>query len=69
MDIHNYKLMIEWLEWDKDEDEPADLEVWHLQKVHYTFNDLGLWKKEGTLNKSYQRQRRRRKERLEQASR
>ena len=56
MDIHNYKLMVKWLEWDENEDEPADLEVWHLQKAHYTFKDLGLWKREGTLDKTYQRQ-------------
>ena len=56
MDIHNYKLMVKWLERDENEDEPADLEVWHLQKAHYTFKDLGLWKREGTLDKTYQRQ-------------
>ena len=31
-DIHNYKLMVEWLE-RIDEDEPSDIEVWHLQKT------------------------------------
>jgi len=45
--------MVEWLERDVDDDEPSDLEVWHLQKPHYTFKDLGLWKKDGTLNKDY----------------
>jgi hypothetical protein len=54
-DIHNYKLMVEWLERDVDVDEPSDLQVWHLEKSHYTFKDLGLWKKDGTLDKDYQR--------------
>jgi len=38
-----------------DDDEPSDLKVWHLEKSHYTFKDLGLWKKDGTLDKDYQR--------------
>ncbi|KAF8805712.1 hypothetical protein BYT27DRAFT_7103959 [Phlegmacium glaucopus] len=55
-DIHNYKLMVEWLERDvDDDDEPSDLKVWHLEKSHYTFKDLGLWKKDGTLDQDYQR--------------
>jgi hypothetical protein len=54
-DIHNYKLMVEWLERNVDDDEPSDLQVWHLEKTHYTFKDLGLWKKDGTLDKDYQR--------------
>ena len=33
---------------------PSDLHVWHLQKTQYIFKDLGLWKKDGTLNKDYQ---------------
>ena len=37
-----------------NDDEPSDLHVWHLQKAHYTFKDLGLWKKDGTLDKDYQ---------------
>ena len=53
-DIHNYKLMVEWLERD-DDDDPSDLHVWHSEKSHYTFKDLGIWKKEGTLDKDYQR--------------
>lgn len=54
-DIHNYKLMVEWLERDDDGDEPSDIHVWHSEKTHYTFKDLGIWKKEGTLDKDYQR--------------
>ena len=53
-DIHNYKLMVEWLERD-DDDRPSDLDVWNLEKSHYTFKDLGIWKKDGTLDKDYQR--------------
>jgi len=53
-DIHNYKIMVEWLDQDVEDDEPSDLAVWHSQKTHYTFKDLGLWKKEGTLDKDYQ---------------
>lgn len=53
-DIHNYKLMVEWLESDMNDDGPSDLHVWHLEKTHYTFKDLGLWKKDGTLDKDYQ---------------
>jgi len=53
-DIHNYKLMVEWLERADDADEPSDLHVWHMEKAHYTFKDLGVWKKEGTLDKDYQ---------------
>ena len=45
--------MVEWLE-RIDEDEPSDIEVWHLQKTQYTFKDLGVWKQEGTLDKEYQ---------------
>ena len=54
-DIHNYKLMVEWLERNDDDDGPSDLQVWHLEKSHYTFKDLGLWKKDGTLDKDFQR--------------
>ena len=54
-DIHNYKTMVEWLERNDDDDEPSNLDVWHLEKSHYTFKDLGIWKKEGTLDKDYQR--------------
>ena len=55
-DIHNYKIMVEWLERDDDEnDRPSDLDVWNLEKSHYTFKDLGIWKKDGTLDKDYQR--------------
>jgi hypothetical protein len=54
-DIHNYKLMVDWLEMKEDDDEPSDLQVWHVEKSHYTFKDLGLWKKDGTLDKDYQR--------------
>jgi hypothetical protein len=54
-DIHNYKPMVEWLERDDDDDEPSDLHVWHSEKSYYTFKDLGIWKKEGTLDKDYQR--------------
>ena len=62
-DIHNYKLMVEWLERNVDDDEPSDLQVWHLEKGNYTFKDLGLWKKDGTLDKDYQRrQKEKRKE-------
>ena len=54
-DIHNYKSMVRWLKVDVD-DKPSDLEVWHLKKAQYTFKDLELWKKEGTLNRDYQMQ-------------
>jgi hypothetical protein len=54
-DIHNYKLMVCWLERIDDDDDPSDLHVWHSVKSHYTFKDLGIWKKEGTLDKDYQR--------------
>ncbi len=54
-DIQNHKAMVEWLEQEEDDEEPSDLEVWHLQKSCYTFKDLGLWKKEGTLDKEYQK--------------
>ena len=53
-DIQNYKLMVEWLEKDVNDEDPSDLHVWHLQKTQYTFKDLGLWKKDGTLDKDYQ---------------
>ena len=46
--------MVEWLERDIDGDESSDLHVWHLQKSQYTFKDLGLWKKDGTLDTGYQ---------------
>jgi len=48
------------LEREEDDEEPSDLEVWHLQKLNYTFKDLGIWKKEGTLDKKYQKQMRER---------
>jgi len=54
-DIQNHKAMVQWLEWVEDDEGPSDLEVWHLQKPHYTFKDLGIWKKEGTLNKDYKK--------------
>ena len=54
-DIHNYKSMVEWLERKDDDDEPSNLHVWHSEKSHYTFKDLGIWKKDGTLDKDYQR--------------
>ncbi len=54
-DIHNYKPMVRWLKQDVDDD-PSDLEVWHLQKTQYTFKDLELWKKKGTLDENYQMQ-------------
>jgi hypothetical protein len=53
-DIHNYKPMVEWLERSDDDAEPSDLHIWHSEKI-YTFKDLGLWKKDGTLDKDYQR--------------
>ena len=53
-DIQNHKAMVQWLEGENDEG-PSDLEVWHLQKPLYTFKDLGIWKKEGTLNKDYKK--------------
>jgi len=55
-DIHNYKSMVRWLKKDVDDDGPSDLEVWHLQKTQYTFKDLELWKKEGTLDNDYRMQ-------------
>lgn len=55
-DIQNHKFMVEWLERDEDDEDPSDLDVWHLQKPHYTFKDLVIWKKEGTLDKEYQKQ-------------
>jgi len=54
-DIHNHRIMVEWLERNDDNDEPSDLQVWHSEKSHYTFKDLGIWKTEGTLDKDYQR--------------
>ena len=54
-DVHNYRPMVEWLEQIDDDDEPSNLHVWHSEKSHYTFKDLGIWKKEGTLDKDYQR--------------
>ena len=46
--------MVEWLErTDEDDAEPSDIDVWHLQKPQYTFKDLGVWKQEGTLDKEY----------------
>src|SRR6266511_6156888 len=59
-DIQNHKAMVQWLEVEDDEG-PSDLEVWHLQKPHYTFKDLEIWKKEGTLNKTIRRSYNRRK--------
>jgi len=53
--IQNHKLMVKWLEREDDDNEPSDLEIWHLQKTNYTFKDLGIWKKEGTLDKIYQK--------------
>ena len=54
-DIHNYELMVQWLERDDNDDTPSDMDVWNLEKSHYTFKDLGIWKKDGTLDKNYQR--------------
>jgi hypothetical protein len=54
-DIHNYGIMVEWLERNDGDDEPSDLDVWHSEKSPYTFKDLGIWKQEGTLDKDYQR--------------
>src|SRR6266498_5044976 len=34
-DIQNHKIMVEWLERDEDDEDPSDLDVWHLQKPHY----------------------------------
>ncbi|KIJ93234.1 hypothetical protein K443DRAFT_13003 [Laccaria amethystina LaAM-08-1] len=41
--------MQKWLERGKDELEPTDEDVWGIAKSQYTFVDLGLWKKQGTL--------------------
>jgi hypothetical protein len=57
-DIHNYKLMVDWLERGDDDDKPSDLDVWNSEKSHYTFKDFGIWKKDGTLDKDYQRRQR-----------
>ena len=54
-DIHNHEHMVQWLERSDDDDDPSDIHVWHSEKSHYTFKDLGIWKKEGTLDKDYQR--------------
>lgn len=54
-DIQNYRLMVDWLERSNEDEEPSNLDVWHLEKPHYTFKDLGIWKKEGTLDKEYQK--------------
>ena len=54
-DIHNYGIMVEWLERNDGDDDPSDLHVWHSEKSFYTFKDLGIWKMEGTLDKDYQR--------------
>ncbi len=48
------------MEREEDDEEPSDLEVWHLQKLNYTFKDLGIWKKEGILDKKCQKQMRER---------
>lgn len=53
-DIQNYPSMVEWLDREDGDTDPSDLDVWHLAKSHYTFKDLGCWKKEGTLDKDYQ---------------
>jgi L-rhamnose mutarotase len=48
-DIAQFPDMQKWLERGKDELEPTDEEVWGIAKSQYTFVDLGLWKKQGTL--------------------
>lgn len=36
--VSNHPLMIEWLE--NGDDKPSDLDVWGVEKTHYTFKDL-----------------------------
>jgi L-rhamnose mutarotase len=48
-DIAQFPDMQKWLERGKDELEPTDEDVWGIAKSQYTFVDLGLWKKQGTL--------------------
>ncbi len=55
-DIQNHKFMVMWLEREEDDEDPSDFDVWHFQKPHYTFKDLIIWKKEGILDKEYQKQ-------------
>ena len=40
--------MVEWLE-RGDNLEPTNLDVWGIDKPQYNFKDLGIWKKDGTL--------------------
>ena len=47
--ISNYPEMQEWLERDKNDVVPSDMEVWGVQKLEYTFKDLELWKVHRTL--------------------
>jgi hypothetical protein len=48
-DISQFPKMQEWLEREDNELEPTDEDVWGVTKSQYTFVDLALWKKQGTL--------------------
>jgi hypothetical protein len=48
-DISQFPKMQEWLEHEDNELEPTDEDVWGVTKSQYTFVDLALWKKHGTL--------------------
>ena len=48
-DISQFPKMQKWLECGDDELEPTDEDVWGIAKSQYTFIDLALWKKQGTL--------------------
>ena len=41
-DIHDYRVMVEWLEKGEDKDEPSDLAVWGVAKQSYNFKDLDI---------------------------
>ena len=48
-DIPQFPTMQRWLEGGDGELEPRDEDLWGIAKPEYTFVDLGLWKKQGTL--------------------
>ena len=56
-DIHDYRIMVEWLERNEDEDEPSDLAVWGIAKQSYNFKDLDIWKRKGNLKMEDQEKR------------
>ena len=48
-DIPQFPTMQRWLEGGDGELEPRDEDLWGIAKSQYTFIDLALWKKQGTL--------------------